>query len=522
MKRLLWLLFLLCCPTLLRGQVNPITGNITAAGPCQATSNSSCVIQTLPVNASSVAVTVGNTFSATLAPEQSADSGNTWTSAGSSITSPGVTTYTITAQNVFRVRPSSYSSGTATVTILYSTAPTGAAGAVSSVFGRTGIVVSVSGDYTVDQVTGAVPNTITVNGHALNGNVTVTNSDLGAVPTSTTVAGHALSSNVSIACGDLSNAGSGCSSASGVASVSGTANQVSSTGGANPTLSIPTAFTLPGTLTSAQNGALSAPAWTLSGAPISGGSGTTTVPLYYLNCAGSTQPSTWNTNGTVFGINTCSGLSANALIFDFHANGGSSLFALQAGGQLSAQTLFSSGSVTAGATTQFVINTRSKWGSSVDGIATFFNNAATGFTRLNFGGVTSSFPAFQVNGTGLQAELADGSAQTNFSAKSYSTETNCANGASPAVCGSAASGAVAIPTGSTPTLQVNTTAVTANSRIVLTIDESLTISGVTCNTTLATLTQPVVTARSAGASFTIQIGSTLATNPACVSYMVFN
>lgn len=104
----------------------------------------------------------------------------------------------------------------------------------------------------------------------------------------------------------------------------------------------------------------------------------------------------------------------------------------------------------------------------------------------------------------------------------YATTTNCANGATPAVCAAAASGAVAIPTGVNPTLVVNTSAVTASSRIFLAIDESLTIAATTCNTTLSTLVQPVVTARSAGVSFTIQIGSTLATNPACVSYFLVN
>lgn len=54
----------------------------------------------------------------------------------------------------------------------------GGSGAVTSVFGRTGAVVAASGDYTAAQVTGAVPNTITVNGHALSANVTVSASDL--------------------------------------------------------------------------------------------------------------------------------------------------------------------------------------------------------------------------------------------------------------------------------------------------------------------------------------------------------
>jgi hypothetical protein len=56
-----------------------------------------------------------------------------------------------------------------------------AAGGVASVFGRTGAVVAQSGDYTVAQVTGAVPNTVQViagtglsGGGALSGNVTLT------------------------------------------------------------------------------------------------------------------------------------------------------------------------------------------------------------------------------------------------------------------------------------------------------------------------------------------------------------
>lgn len=102
------------------------------------------------------------------------------------------------------------------------------------------------------------------------------------------------------------------------------------------------------------------------------------------------------------------------------------------------------------------------------------------------------------------------------------TATNCANGASPAVCGSAASGAVAVPTGVNPTLVINSSAVTATSRFLLTIDESLTIPATTCNTTLATLLQPVVISRVVGVSLTIQIPATLTTNPACVGYAVFN
>lgn len=109
----------------------------------------------------------------------------------------------------------------------------------------------------------------------------------------------------------------------------------------------------------------------------------------------------------------------------------------------------------------------------------------------------------------------------SFRATTYNTATNCASAASPAVCGSAASGGVAVPLGANQTLVVNTTAVTANSQIHITEDESLgTRLGITCDTTLPT-GAPIVTARTAGTSFTIQVPFTT-TNQACISYTVVN
>jgi hypothetical protein len=57
---------------------------------------------------------------------------------------------------------------------------TSATDAVPSVFGRTGAVMATGGDYSCTQVTGCTPNSTTVNGHALTGNVTVSASDLAA------------------------------------------------------------------------------------------------------------------------------------------------------------------------------------------------------------------------------------------------------------------------------------------------------------------------------------------------------
>jgi hypothetical protein len=104
------------------------------------------------------------------------------------------------------------------------------------------------------------------------------------------------------------------------------------------------------------------------------------------------------------------------------------------------------------------------------------------------------------------------------------SSSNCSSSASPAACGSAMAGSIAVPAGTTPTLVVDTSAVTANSQILLTPDESLGSKlGVTCNNTLATVaTPPVITARSAGTSFTVQINATVSGNPVCLSYLVVN
>jgi len=273
-------------------------------------------------------------------------------------------------------------------------------------------------------------------------------------------------------------------------------------------------------------GAASKSQITITGTLFTGGSGTTTFPSLYINQG--TAPTNLSTAGTEFGINAPSGFTGNMI--DLKLNGAStSSFTVSALGATTVAGLLTgssganfSGSVQAGSASFFGWTSTTFMSSPSSGIILLQNSALNNFTRLDMGGTTSSFAALQLNGTNLQAELADGSAQTGFSSSKFSTETNCSNAASPAVCGSASSGVVAVPTGTNPTLTINTSAVTANSRFFLTIDESATIAATTCNTTLATLLQPVVTARIPGTSFTIQVPATLAVNPACVSYLVFN
>lgn len=106
-----------------------------------------------------------------------------------------------------------------------------------------------------------------------------------------------------------------------------------------------------------------------------------------------------------------------------------------------------------------------------------------------------------------------------FATDTLGTTANCSSSASPAVCAAAPAGSVAVAAAAT-TVMVNTTAITANSQVLVTFDSSLgTKLGVTCNTTPV---QPTVSARTAATSFTITVPVAPDTNPACFSYSIIN
>jgi hypothetical protein len=108
-------------------------------------------------------------------------------------------------------------------------------------------------------------------------------------------------------------------------------------------------------------------------------------------------------------------------------------------------------------------------------------------------------------------------------ANRYATNSNCSSSAAPAVCSTAASGSVVIAAAAT-SVTVNTTAVTANSQIILTRDNSLgTKLSVTCNTQSSLiLGAPYVSARTAATSFVITIDAGPTTNPMCISFSIIN
>lgn len=77
-------------------------------------------------------------------------------------------------------------------------------------------------------------------------------------------------------------------------------------------------------------GALSIPAYIWTGAPITGGSATTTLPLLYVNDGAAVT--SFSTGGTEFGINAPSGFAG--LMMDFHLNGAGSIFKVDQLGDL--------------------------------------------------------------------------------------------------------------------------------------------------------------------------------------------
>jgi len=138
------------------------------------------------------------------------------------------------------------------------------------------------------------------------------------------------------------------------------------------------------------------------------------------------------------------------------------------------------------------------------------------FWPSNFAG----FPAVTLTASGCTyAGGTYDTATTTVYGDGYNAQ-QCASGTSAAICGQATKGFVAVPTGSNPTLVVDTTAIAATSGILLQFDPTATIAGITCNTTAPTNVYP--SSRTPGTSFTITVTGTVSTNPACYFYTLVN
>lgn len=190
------------------------------------------------------------------------------------------------------------------------------------------------------------------------------------------------------------------------------------------------------------------------------------------------------------------------ILIDSSINGGAfiNIFSLTSGGAISISSTLQATHVTLSTTGQLRYGTvgsgRSIIASSADGLIELFNTATTGFTRLNFGGTTSSFPAITRSGAAFSFTLADGTGNAAFTSGSHTFAVaallSITSGAN-----QRAGNAVLVA----GTITVSNTTVTANTIVML-----------TRKTSGGTLGTAITYTVSAGASFTITSDSALDTS----------
>lgn len=135
--------------------------------------------------------------------------------------------------------------------------------------------------------------------------------------------------------------------------------------------------------------------------------------------------------------------------------------------------------------------------------------ARAGGSIYNNSGAIFDLGGNTINGNGT---LLTGTAPAN-------TIANCSDSAGAAACGAASAGAFVVDAASTSTV-VSTTAVTANSEVIVEFASYLgTRLGITCNTTVS---PPTVTTITAATSFTVTVPAGPVTNPACFEYYIIN
>lgn len=87
-------------------------------------------------------------------------------------------------------------------------------------------------------------------------------------------------------------------------------------------------------------------------------------------------------------------------------------------------TVVAAGNMRVAGSSEFSFSSQSKITSASDGVMRVSNNAGTDFTRLQFGGTTSSFPSLKRSGGELHVRLADDSAYANLQAATISANTS--------------------------------------------------------------------------------------------------
>jgi len=114
------------------------------------------------------------------------------------------------------------------------------------------------------------------------------------------------------------------------------------------------------------------------------------------------------------------GVAQSGNVLEVQNNAGANVLSITATGALtSAVSIVAGGNITAGTTQDLSWSTRSTMTSPSNGVIALYNNAQNDFSRLQWGGTTSSFPSIKRNGTALVIRLADDSANAAIQASSY-------------------------------------------------------------------------------------------------------
>jgi hypothetical protein len=160
-------------------------------------------------------------------------------------------------------------------------------------------------------------------------------------------------------------------------------------------------------------GSASTPAIYATGVPYSGGTGTTTYPYMYFNYTLASQPTTFSTNGTYLGINTPSSYTGN--IFDFYLNG-ANFFKLSSAGAITASGTGTFGSLVLNASGNLSIPGQNTLSNQTGSAVQYASSTSNGYRVAMAGSGTGTALAVGANYSNLivgSSPLATPSTGTN-------------------------------------------------------------------------------------------------------------
>jgi hypothetical protein len=161
-------------------------------------------------------------------------------------------------------------------------------------------------------------------------------------------------------------------------------------------------------------GAASTPGISITGASFVG-TATTSTPQLYINQS-TTAPTSWTTGvgGTMFGFNAPTSFAGNFI--DLHVNGGASVMSINSAGSYN-----TAGVVQVGASSTYGWASSTTIHNAANGVTEWTNSAGTSYTRMDFGGTTSSFAGLCFSATTITVCDASGGTAATISSPQYTS-----------------------------------------------------------------------------------------------------